>query len=263
MVVLFALAAVAAEPLAEVAERDGFEALLVEVRAEESASKNKKKLQKALDERGLSAVSMPVVFTTGAELLFNDASGLSACTWSGAATCSFDASVTAGTDLSAYRVSCESKYGATLPLAAKSSAGDRASWVVSGVEKCWEMDAIKIVVSPEGVEGLDGWGIGDENHDAEAIRLQWYQVEELIGEQLGQFKYCLTKGTEGTAKIEGSIEIGFDLDAEGTVIRAEVEKSTLGDDAVEECVRTRFERMKFPPPMGGVSGGSYPFDFSS
>ncbi len=65
-----------------------------------------------------------------------------------------------------------------------------------------------------------------------------------------------------TQKLEGKVVIEWTIADHGRALNAKVKSSTLGNRAVENCVRDRLATWRFPePPPGTVAEVNYPFYF--
>lgn len=92
--------------------------------------------------------------------------------------------------------------------------------------------------------------------DREAIR-------RVIRAKLHEVKSCyeraLNNKPKGT-KLEGKVIISWEIVAKGQARNAKVKSSTLGDSAVESCIRDRLASWIFPePPEGMTAEVAYPF----
>ena len=62
----------------------------------------------------------------------------------------------------------------------------------------------------------------------------------------------------------GKVTVKFVIAGNGSVSRASIKKSTLGNDSVESCLSGRFMTLQFPEPKGnGIVMVSYPLLFSA
>jgi TonB family protein len=65
-----------------------------------------------------------------------------------------------------------------------------------------------------------------------------------------------------TQRLEGKVVIEWTIAEHGRALNAKVKSSTLGNRAVENCVRDRLSTWRFPePPPGAVADVNYPFYF--
>lgn len=72
---------------------------------------------------------------------------------------------------------------------------------------------------------------------------------------------CYEKGLQYNPKLAGKVSVAFLISAEGTVEKCTVKESTLGDSAVEYCIRDAVAGLKFPKPAAPVTTEvvAYPF----
>jgi outer membrane biosynthesis protein TonB len=63
-------------------------------------------------------------------------------------------------------------------------------------------------------------------------------------------------------KLEGRVAVRFVIERDGSVQHSSNDGSELPDAAAVECVVTKFLRLKFPPPDGGIVTVVYPIMLS-
>jgi len=71
-------------------------------------------------------------------------------------------------------------------------------------------------------------------------------VIKTISRNFPELKNCYKQGLKKDAKMEGKVEMAWDLDAQGKVVAAAVDKSQLGNKEVEACLVKRFSEWYFP-----------------
>jgi pSer/pThr/pTyr-binding forkhead associated (FHA) protein len=89
-------------------------------------------------------------------------------------------------------------------------------------------------------------------------------VRRAVRSALQSFKACYDREYKKDTKLEGKVVISWEIHEKGIAKNARVlkEKSTLGNAAVEECVRSRLLTLRFPePPPGSMAEAVYPFLF--
>ena len=88
-------------------------------------------------------------------------------------------------------------------------------------------------------------------------------IDRVIKRNMSQIRYCYQRQLSKNPSLSGKITIKFVISKTGSVSRASVKRSTMGNKAVESCIAGRFRRFKFPQPKGGgIVIVSYPFIFS-
>lgn len=60
--------------------------------------------------------------------------------------------------------------------------------------------------------------------------------------------------------IKGRIVLQWTLGSDGMPTATRLVKDTLKDKSVGRCIKRRAKRWRFPPPSGGISVVTYPFD---
>jgi len=89
------------------------------------------------------------------------------------------------------------------------------------------------------------------------------QVQEVVQRRFSAIRYCYQRALPRVPNLAGKINVAFTISGDGTVSRAKVRKSTLGNDEVEQCVLRQFYTMRFPEPSGhGMVSVNYPFVFA-
>ena len=87
-------------------------------------------------------------------------------------------------------------------------------------------------------------------------------IDEVIKRHLNAIRYCYQRELTKDPQLEGKVVVKIVIAGDGTVSSASVKSSSLGNEAVESCIVSRFERLQFPAPRGGgIVIVSYPFVF--
>jgi hypothetical protein len=89
-------------------------------------------------------------------------------------------------------------------------------------------------------------------------------VRRVVRSALAAFKSCYDREYKKDTKLEGKVVISWEIHERGVAKNAQVvhSKSTIGNSAVEECVRSRMLTLRFPePPAGSFAEVTYPFLF--
>ncbi len=81
---------------------------------------------------------------------------------------------------------------------------------------------------------------------------------------VNEIQFCYESGLARSENLAGRAVVAFTIGPDGSVTRAELAESTLGNDVVEACVVRRVQRWRFPAPdPSGSVQVRYPFVFSS
>ena len=89
-------------------------------------------------------------------------------------------------------------------------------------------------------------------------------IEAVIKRRLNALRHCYERELQKDPGLEGRVVMKFSIAPDGTVSKAEVKQSSLGSDAVEQCIVGQFRRLTFPKPQGGgLVVVSYPFHFTN
>ncbi len=89
-------------------------------------------------------------------------------------------------------------------------------------------------------------------------------VRRAVRSSYSAFKDCYEREYKKDTKLEGKVVIRWEIHEKGVAKNAQVIKSssTIGNSAVENCVRARMLTIRFPePPAGTVAEIVYPFLF--
>ncbi len=89
-------------------------------------------------------------------------------------------------------------------------------------------------------------------------------IEKVIRRRLTAIKSCYERALKHQPTLEGKITVSFTIGIHGKVTEASIQSSTMNNAEVEQCIISRFKRMRFPVPSGGgVVKVSYPFVFKA
>lgn len=123
-----------------------------------------------------------------------------------------------------------------------------------------------------------GYGTGDGLGDKNSVAIEPGGAEEdfvgtidreavrrVIRAGLREIRGCYERELNKlnkTQRLEGKVIIEWTIADHGKALNAKVKSSTLGNRAVENCVRDRLSTWRFPdPPAGTVAEVNYPFYF--
>jgi outer membrane biosynthesis protein TonB len=90
------------------------------------------------------------------------------------------------------------------------------------------------------------------------------EIDRVVKARAGIFRACYQKELNHSPGIGGKLQIHFKIGADGTVQAGNTSTAsgtTLHNDAVEQCVKSNVNRLKFPA-KGGVANVNYPFVFT-
>lgn len=87
-------------------------------------------------------------------------------------------------------------------------------------------------------------------------------IHTTIRAHVGDVRTCYQAGLKRNPALEGRVLVQFRIDPMGDVVHAQAQSSTLGDQAVENCILAAVRRWKFDKPEGDASViVTYPFIF--
>lgn len=247
--------------LLSIQKADGWGAVKAAVDQQAAAAGKPKKAAKALAAAGLGALEMPAAASLGAELVLKDPSPLRGCTWEGTVACTLDAAHTGDAKAEDYRLVCKTGFGGSAPMDSVAAApvGERLSWRVTGVEKCWDLGGVAVSLVPQALADLEGVGKGDDLVPPELVELSQDEVEAIIAKSQPAFQHCTRKFSDDGSSAKGAMKVRYTIGDDGLVSSAKSEMTTFSDARVEQCVLEQFQKIKFRPPMGGYTGGVYSF----
>jgi TonB family protein len=114
-------------------------------------------------------------------------------------------------------------------------------------------DKNSVAIEPGGAEE-DFVGTIDREAVRRVIRAGIREIRGCYERELGKLNR--------TQRLEGKVIIEWTIADHGRALNAKVKSSTLGNRAVENCVRDRLATWRFPdPPPGTVAEVNYPFYF--
>ncbi len=74
------------------------------------------------------------------------------------------------------------------------------------------------------------------------------EIESVFDQREPQIDECYALGDDAP---KGRVVLTIAINSEGQVARAGIKSSTLGSEAIEDCLVERAFEMEFPPPRGG------------
>lgn len=88
-------------------------------------------------------------------------------------------------------------------------------------------------------------------------------IDDVVKQHMNQIRYCYQRELNKDAALGGKVVVRFVIAADGSVSKSTIKSSSMGSDAVEQCISQRFLRFQFPAPAGGgIVIVSYPFMFA-
>ncbi|MCB9777393.1 MAG: AgmX/PglI C-terminal domain-containing protein [Alphaproteobacteria bacterium] len=88
-------------------------------------------------------------------------------------------------------------------------------------------------------------------------------IDAVIKRHMNQIRYCYQRELTKNPELGGKVTVKFVIAKDGSVSKADIKSSSLGNSSVESCISGRFMRFQFPEPKGGgIVIVSYPFIFS-
>ena len=83
-------------------------------------------------------------------------------------------------------------------------------------------------------------------------------IQKVTKRHKGELRACYEKELPKTKGIKGKIVVNWVIDAQGSIIKAEVKETTVGNPDVENCFTNSIKHWRFPSPKGG---GTVQVDF--
>ena len=89
-------------------------------------------------------------------------------------------------------------------------------------------------------------------------------IDAYIRRNLVHIRDCYVKELKNNPKIAGRVLINFIISASGDVSSSKVQRTTLNNAELENCVAEQVKKIKFPKPKGGgIVIVNYPFTFKN
>jgi hypothetical protein len=103
-----------------------------------------------------------------------------------------------------------------------------------------------------------GLGSGGGDMDGSLSKEQVYKVAKA---HFAGVKYCYEKELQHKPNLSGGVDIFWVIQPDGTVSKASVKGTTIGDAAVEGCILRQIKQWQFPKAPGQTIVGKFPFVF--
>lgn len=85
-------------------------------------------------------------------------------------------------------------------------------------------------------------------------------IRRTIRRHVAEVRYCYEQGLQRRPDLQGRVAVKFMVSGDGSVRAAAVQKSSVGERRVEQCITSAVRRWTFPQPSdGGVVMVTYPF----
>ncbi len=101
-----------------------------------------------------------------------------------------------------------------------------------------------------------GGGAGDTDGS-----LSKEQINKVVRAHLAGIKYCYEKELQHKSSLAGGIDVFWVIQPDGSVSKANVKNTTMGDAAVEGCIIRQVKQWQFPKAPAQTTVGRYPFIF--
>ncbi len=89
------------------------------------------------------------------------------------------------------------------------------------------------------------------------------EISEVVNKNMNQIPHCYQRLLQKEPGISGKVNLAWVISGDGSVGKAEIRTSSLGDDEFNACLTSVVKRWVFPKPRGGADVSvSYPFQFS-
>ncbi len=88
------------------------------------------------------------------------------------------------------------------------------------------------------------------------------EVQAVIRANLGQVRYCYEKLLMQKPNTAGKVLVSFKVLGTGRVDNAAIAESTIAEQGLSECLKSKISRWRFPQPRQGKTVDvKYPFTF--
>ncbi|MCA9557549.1 MAG: energy transducer TonB [Myxococcales bacterium] len=88
-------------------------------------------------------------------------------------------------------------------------------------------------------------------------------IQRVVAARQRGIQYCYEKELARNPELQGKVTMSWRIGLDGSVVKAFVENSSLGNKQVEGCMTRQIQRWKFPKPEGGMCQIRYPFVFNA
>jgi TonB family protein len=84
-------------------------------------------------------------------------------------------------------------------------------------------------------------------------------IRRIIRRHRSEIRFCYERQLAKKPDLEGMVSVKFTIGPLGSVTKAKIAKSTVGNEAVEQCIVKAVKRWAFPQPCDGKVVVTYPF----
>jgi tRNA A-37 threonylcarbamoyl transferase component Bud32 len=89
-------------------------------------------------------------------------------------------------------------------------------------------------------------------------------IQKFIRKHMSEVKWCYEQALRQDPTVNGKVLISFVISPLGHVLQTKIKETTMHNAGVEECLRAKVMRWKFPEPKGGgIVVVNYPFIFKT
>ncbi len=87
------------------------------------------------------------------------------------------------------------------------------------------------------------------------------ELTRLFMERRSGVQGCYESALRYNSELAGTVELMVEVDGTGKLLLSKIEKNTLSDPAVGNCIMRRINQWKFPPSVSGNVAVIVPFHF--
>jgi TonB family protein len=89
------------------------------------------------------------------------------------------------------------------------------------------------------------------------------EILKVVNSRRNALLACYNREAQRIKNLGGKVNISWKINASGQVLDARVQKSTMGNGRVEDCLVRQVSSMRFPAPKNGaVAKVNFPFIFA-
>ena len=96
---------------------------------------------------------------------------------------------------------------------------------------------------------------------ASAEGLTREQIQQTIQKNMSSVMTCYQEGLDSNPDLKGRVQLSFDIEVDGKILKSSISKTTLNNQKVENCIVEKSKTWIFPKPAGNKSVHvEYPFE---